>query len=71
MSYIYPYGANFFVLPRAEIGRGNHAMVKEADFFYEQKGHEESWGESWIPVKANGLDHARLLAYFRIRSRRS
>jgi len=61
---IYPYGANFFVLPRAEIGGGNHSMVKDADFFYEQNGHKEPWGETWIPVKADGLNHARLLAWF-------
>lgn len=61
---IHPYGATHYVLPRAELGGGAHAMVKEADFFYEQEGHTKYWGNDWIPVVADGIHHARLLAYF-------
>ena len=53
-----------FVLPRAEIGAGVHAMVKEGHFFVEQGGLDDEWGYNWIPVKAEGLDHARLLGWF-------
>jgi hypothetical protein len=63
--------ATHFVLPRADVGKGRHAMVKEAEFFKEQGGlsgrkNQEGveWGLNWIPVVADGLDHARLLAWF-------
>lgn len=38
--------------------------MKEADFFCTQGGHLDDWGKSWIPIIADGLHHARLLAYF-------
>lgn len=57
-------GATHFVLPRREIGEGRHALVKEADYFIEQGGLTEPWGDTWIPVVADGINHARLLAWF-------
>jgi len=56
--------ATHFVLPRADIGGGRHAMVKDADYFRSQGGLTEEWGQEWIPVRADGLNHARLLAWF-------
>jgi hypothetical protein len=37
-------------------------FVKEADFFVSQNGHREPWGRSWVPVRADGLAHAKLIA---------
>jgi hypothetical protein len=34
-------------------------FVKEAEFFYEQKGHLEDWGKSWRPVTADSIEAAR------------
>lgn len=63
--------ATHFVLPRAGVGHGAHAMVKEAAYFKSQGGLSMTknrdgvaWGEGWIPVVADGLNHARLLAWF-------
>ncbi len=39
-------------------------MVKEAEYFKDSGGLDGSWGKHWIPVVADGLDHARLLAWF-------
>lgn len=71
---IEPYlirNATHFVLPRAEIGNGAHAMVKEAAYFRSCGGLSgkknrdgRAWGDNWIPVNAEGLEHARLLAWF-------
>jgi hypothetical protein len=58
-KYWHPRGATYYVLPN-----GQSPMVKEADFFVEERGHQEAWGEAWIPVVADGLHHARLLGYF-------
>lgn len=55
--------ATHFVLPRTEHGGGEHAMVKEGGYFRESRGITSMWGQSWIPVMANGIDHARLLAW--------
>jgi hypothetical protein len=56
--------ATHFVLPRADVGQGRHALVKEAAFFKSQRGLEEDWGRNWVPVQAEGLAHARLLGWF-------
>lgn len=63
-QYIHPYGATHYVIPRADINNGRNAMVKEADYFYSQNGHREEWGSHWIPVVADGIKHANLLAWF-------
>lgn len=62
--------ATHFVLPRKQIGQGKHAMVKEAQFFIDQGGLLGTknrdgipWGDHWIPVIADGINHARLLAW--------
>lgn len=61
---VHPYGATHYVLPRPDINQGRNAMVKEASFFHEQGGTTEDWGGDWIPVVADGLRHAHLLAWF-------
>ena len=63
--------ATHFVLPRENVGNGKHAMVKEADFFVSQGGLSVEkapddpcpWGDYWIPVVADGMNHARLIAW--------
>ena len=61
-NYKHPFGATHYVV----IGPGGprHPGVKVADFFCSQGGHKEEWGASWVPVVADGIDHARLLAWF-------
>ncbi len=57
MKYRHPYNATHYVSPR----RGMSAGVKEADFFIDQGGHRERWGATWIPIVAEGINHAHLL----------
>lgn len=56
---IHPYGATWYVLLR---GPATDPMAKEADFFVSQGGHREPWGRGWVPVRADGLAHAKLIA---------
>ena len=37
--------------------------VKEGNFFREQGGHTEPWGDNWIPIFADSLNDARLQAH--------
>lgn len=37
-------------------------FVKDLDFFREQGGFKQNWGESWIPIVATGIEDARKLA---------
>lgn len=49
-----PADVTHFVLPR-----GNHTMVKEANFFREQGGIKDDWGRRWVPVRATSIEDAR------------
>lgn len=33
--------------------------VKEGEFFKSQGGLEKKWGENWVPVQADSIEHAR------------
>lgn len=38
--------------------------VKEEAFFCEQGGLTEPWGQRWIAVQADSIEHARLLGKY-------
>jgi hypothetical protein len=35
--------------------------VKEGNFFKSQGGLVKEWGKDWVPVMAEGIEHARLI----------
>jgi hypothetical protein len=36
-------------------------FVKTYEFFKEQGGFREKWGEAWVPVVATEIEHARAI----------
>jgi len=40
---------------------GNAVFVKDGDFFIEQGGLTNSWGKAWKKVRADSIEHARLI----------
>jgi len=39
--------------------------VKEGEFFKSQGGLEKDWGKYWIPVQADGIEHARSIGLYK------
>lgn len=46
----------FMVLVNSQSGS---VFVKDYDFFVEQHGMLEKWGEDWVPVVATSVEEAR------------
>lgn len=40
---------------------GNAVFVKESSFFIQQGGLTSDWGKRWAKVKADNIEHARLI----------
>jgi len=41
---------------------GGAVFVKDGEFFRQQGGHKDKWGEGWTPIKARNLGEARTKA---------
>lgn len=40
---------------------GQKVFVKEGNFFEQQGGLKESWGDEWVEIDADSIEHARRL----------
>ncbi len=59
-KYKEPFDTTHYVNPGST---GEHPNVKTAEYFEASGGFVDPWGESWVPVRAEGPHHARLLAW--------